>query len=400
LIIVSLDDTKFMKKKYLLLFFFFAFIKSYNSQVNLSVYSEVSIITAAPGAELYEAFGHSAIRIKDPVLQFDIIYNYGMFDFNAPNFYSNFTKGNMVYILANYDFKYFLESYKRDKRKVIEQVLNLTLQEKQKFFMYLENNALPENRNYNYDPYFNNCATKLKDITLSILGDKVVLIDENIEKNLSFRQLMNKEIPWNTWGNFGINLALGSKLDEKATSEQYMYLPKYVFAIFKDSQLYVRNQPENLIKKENVLLDFEDQKPKIAIFNPFLIFSIFSFIGLFITFSDFKKKKITKWLDFTLLFTTGILGVLIIFLWFFTDHSTAPNNFNFLWAFAPNLMIAFLMLKENQQKWMKYYFIVLSILLFIIPILWILEVQLFPVAVIPLLILLFIRYLFLSKTLK
>jgi hypothetical protein len=389
-----------MKKKYILLFFLFAFIKSYNSQVNLSVYSEVSLITAGPGTELFEAFGHSAIRIKDPVLQIDLIYNYGMFDFKAPNFYSNFTKGKLLYSLGRYNFEYFLESYKKDKRWVKQQVLNLTLQEKQTFFKYLENNALPENATYSYDPYFNNCATKLRDITISILGDKVVFIDENIDKNQSFRQLMNKEIHWNTWGNFGINLALGSKLDQKATSEQYMYLPKYVYAIFKNSQLFIRNQPENIILREDVLLDFEEQEAEISIFNPFLIFSILSFIGIFITVSDYKKEKRSKWLDFTILFTTGIAGILVIFLWFFTDHSTAPNNFNFLWAFAPNLIIAFLMLKKSQQKWIKYYFIFTFVLLINIPILWISEVQLFPVAVIPVLMLLFIRYLFLSKALK
>ncbi|PQJ81622.1 lipoprotein N-acyltransferase Lnb domain-containing protein [Polaribacter glomeratus] len=389
-----------MKKKYILLFFLFAFIKPYNSQVNLSVYSEVSLITAGPGTELFEAFGHSAIRIKDPVLQIDLIYNYGMFDFNAPNFYSNFTKGKLLYSLGRYNFEYFLESYKKDKRWVKQQVLNLTLQEKQTFFKYLENNALPENATYLYDPYFNNCATKLRDITISILGNKVVFIDENIDKNQSFRQLMNKEIHWNTWGNFGINLALGSKLDQKATSDQYMYLPKYVYAIFKNSQLFIRNQPENIILREDVLLDFEEQKQELSIFNPFLIFSILSFVGIFITISDYKKEKRSKWLDFTILFTTGVAGVLIIFLWFFTDHSTAPNNFNFLWAFAPNLIIAFLMLKNNQQKWMKFYFIFSLVLLINIPILWISEVQLFPVAVIPVLMLLFFRYLFLSKALK
>jgi hypothetical protein len=389
-----------MKKKYILLFFLFAFIKSYNSQVNLSVYSEVSLITAGPGSELFEAFGHSAVRIKDPVLQIDLIYNYGMFDFKAPNFYSNFTKGKLLYSLGRYNFEYFLESYKRDKRWVKQQVLNLTQQEKQTFFRYLENNLLTENATYSYDPYFNNCATKLRDITVSILGDKVVFIDENIEKNQSFRQLMNKEINWNTWGNFGINLALGNKLDQKATSEQYMYLPKYVYAIFKESQLFIRNQPENLILREDVLLDFEEQKQEIAVFNPFLIFSTLSLIGIFITFSDYKKEKRSKWLDFTILFTTGIVGTLVVFLWFFTDHSTAPNNFNFLWAFAPNLIIAFLMLKKNQQKWMRFYFIFSLVLLINIPILWISEVQLFPLAVIPVLILLFIRYLFLSKKLK
>ena len=389
-----------MKIKHLLFLFLFAFSKPLIAQINLSVYSEVSIITAAPGSELYEAFGHAAIRIHDPLLQIDVIYNYGMFDFNAPNFYSNFVKGKLLYSLARYNFNYFLESYKKDKRWVKQQVLNLTQEQKQLFFMYLENNALPENAAYLYDPYFNNCATKLRDITTTILGDKIGFMDDNLEQNLSFRQLMNKEIHWNTWGNFGINLALGSKLDQKATLEQYMYLPKYVNSIFNHSILYVRNQPENLIKREDLLLDFEDQKTEISFFNPFLIFSIFSFIGLFITFSDLKKKKISKWLDFTLLFTTGILGVLIIFLWFFTDHSTAPNNFNFLWAFAPNLIIAFLMLKKNQQKWIKYYFIFLIFLVITVPILWIREVQLFPVAVIPFLVLLFIRFLFLSKALK
>jgi hypothetical protein len=389
-----------MQKKYAVLLFLFVFTKSFYAQVNLSVYSEVSIITAGPGQELYEAFGHSAIRIKDPVLQLDLIYNYGMFDFNAPNFELNFTKGNMVYSLARYEFKYFLASYKRDKRWVKQQVLNLTQPERQAFFIFLENNALSKNKNYNYDPYFDNCATKLRDITTSILGDKVILSDKSLDKNRSFRQLMDKEIPWNTWGSFGINLALGSKLDQKADFTEYMYLPDYVHTIFKNSTLFIKNQPKKLIKREDVLLDFEEQKQSISFLNPFLIFSIVCLIGFFFTFSNFKKKKISKWFDFILLFTTGIIGILVVFLWFFTDHSTTPNNFNFLWAFAPNLVIAFLILKQQQQKWLNYYFKFLVFLLILIPILWFLEVQLFPVSVIPLLIILLVRYLLLSKKLN
>jgi hypothetical protein len=389
-----------MKKNYVFLFFLFLFTKSFYAQVNLSVYSEVSIITAGPGTELYEAFGHSAIRIKDPVLRLDLIYNYGMFDFNAPNFYSNFTKGNLLYRLGRYKFEYFLAGYKRDKRWVKQQVLNLNQDERQAFFMYLENNVLPENASYSYDPYFNNCATKLRDITTTILGDKVNLSDKNLDKNRSFRQLMDKEIPWNTWGSFGINLALGSKLDQKADFTQYMYLPDYVHSIFNNSTLFIQNQPKKLIKREDVLLDFEELKQKISIFNPFLIFSIISLIGIFLTYSDFKNKKRSKWIDFIILFTTGIVGVLIVFLWFFTDHSTTPNNFNFLWAFAPNLIIAFLILGQQQQKWLNYYFKFSLFLLIIIPILWIVKLQLFPIAVIPLLILLFTRYLFLSKRLN
>ena len=385
-------------KKLFFTFLFLAISITSKSQVQLSVYSEISIVTADAGNELFEAFGHSAIRIKDPVLQLDLVYNYGIFDFNAPNFYTNFTKGRLLYKLGRYQFKYFLESYKQDKRWVKQQVLNLTQQQRQAFFMYLEKNASPQNATYLYDPFFNNCASKLKDITTTILGDKVEFNDKEIEKELSFRTLMNREIHWNTWGGFGINLALGSKLDKTANLQQYMYLPDYVYTIFKNSTVYFKNQKQPLVKKEELLLDFPNRKQSIPFISPLLVFSIIALLGIFITYRDNKNQKRTKWLDTILLLTTGLVGFLILFLWFFTDHSTTPNNFNVLWAFAPNLIIVFLL--NKGKKWLSTYFIFLIFLLVIIPIIWITNIQHFPIAVIPLLILLFVRYLFLSKSFK
>ena len=385
-------------KKLFFTFLFLAISITSKSQVQLSVYSEISIVTADAGNELFEAFGHSAIRIKDPVLQLDLVYNYGIFDFNAPNFYTNFTKGRLLYKLGRYQFKYFLESYKQDKRWVKQQVLNLTQQQRQAFFMYLERNASPQNATYLYDPFFNNCASKLKDITTTILGDKVEFNDKEIEKELSFRTLMNREIHWNTWGGFGINLALGSKLDKTANLQQYMYLPDYVYTIFKNSTVYFKNQKKPLVKKEELLLDFPNRKQSLPLISPLLVFSIIALLGIFITYRDNKNQKRTKWIDTILLITTGLVGFLIVFLWFFTDHSTTPNNFNVLWAFSPNLIIVFLL--NKGKKWLSTYFIFLIFLLVIIPIIWITNIQHFPIAVIPLLILLFVRYLFLSKSFK
>jgi len=385
-------------KKLFFTFLFLAISITSKSQVQLSVYSEISIVTADAGNELFEAFGHSAIRIKDPVLQLDLVYNYGIFDFNAPNFYTNFTKGRLLYKLGKYQFKYFLESYKQDKRWVKQQVLNLTQQQRQAFFMYLERNASPQNATYLYDPFFNNCASKLKDITTTILGDKVEFNDKEIEKELSFRTLMNREIHWNTWGGFGINLALGSKLDKNANLQQYMYLPDYVYTIFKNSTVYFKNQKKPLVKKEELLLDFPNRKQSLPLISPLLVFSIIALLGIFITYRDNKNQKRTKWIDTILLITTGLVGFLIVFLWFFTDHSTTPNNFNVLWAFSPNLIIVFLL--NKGKKWLSTYFIFLIFLLVIITIIWITNIQHFPIAVIPLLILLFVRYLFLSKSFK
>ena len=386
-----------MKKKYFIYLLFLLLAKQNYGQLQLSVYSEISIVTAGPGAELYKAFGHSALRIKDPVLQLDLIYNYGMFDFNAPNFYSNFTKGKLIYKLGRYRFDYFLRSYNKDKRWVKEQVLNLTRDERQAFFVYLERNAAPNNASYFYDPYFNNCATKLRDITEEVLKDKVNWNDKNIETDLSFRQLMNREIPWNTWGSFGINLALGSKLDRKADFKEYMYLPDYVYSIFKNSDRQLENETDDLVKKETIILEYKELEQNGSLLSPLLIFSLIAIIGLFLTFKDYKNNSRSIVLDFILLFTTGIIGTLIIFLWFFTDHSTTPNNFNALWAFAPNLIIAFLLIKKRKKDWFSKYFKLLIVLLCIIPIIWIAGIQLLPLSILPLLILFLVRYLYLTK---
>jgi hypothetical protein len=387
-----------MKKKILpLLFLCFFSVTKDNAQVNLSVYSEISIVTAGPGEKLFEKFGHSAIRIKDPLLKLDLIYNYGVFDFNAPNFYSNFAEGTMYYVLARYDFKYFLASYKRDKRWLKQQVLNLNQVEKQQFFQYLENNALEENATYLYDPFFDNCATKLRDISKDILNGAVVLNSEKILNNKTLRKLMNQEIYWNTWGNFGINLIAGTILDVKRNQLAYAYLPDYIFKTFKNGKIERQGQLQPLIKREDTLLNFEEISSSPNLFSPINVFTFLLMIVVFITFRDTKNNKRTTSLDFIILFVTGLIGLMLTYLWLFSSHKTAPNNFNVLWAFLPNLVVAFLLQKVIVKKWLQKYIIALLACLGIILFLWLTGIQVFPIAVIPLLILLFVRYLFLYK---
>ena len=143
-----------------------------SQELKLSKQSEISIITVGPGEVLYEAFGHSAIRVKDSVLGMDNIFNYGLFDFNQPNFKLNFTKGKLLYKLGKRPFKNFVVNNYYQERWMKAQVLNLSQLEKQNMYALLEENALPQNAEYLYDPYFNNCATKLRDITKEILGNK------------------------------------------------------------------------------------------------------------------------------------------------------------------------------------------------------------------------------------
>ena len=387
-----------MKKKLLFLLLLCLFsIQINKAQVQLSVYSEISIVTAGPGEELYEKFGQSAIRVKDPVLNLDLIYNYGIFDFNAPNFYSNFADGKMYYLLARYDFKYFLASYKKDKRWLKQQVLNLNSVEKQQMFMYLENNVLKENATYLYDPFFDNCATKLRDILKLILTNAVILKSENIENNETLRGLMNHKIYWNTWGNFGINLIAGTILDAKRNQLEYTYLPDYLFKTFKNAKIKREQKLVDLVKREDILLNFDEIPTSSSLLSPLVVFTLLLLIVSFITLNDIKNKRRTKSLDFIIFFVTGLVGLLLTYLWMFSSHKTAPNNFNVLWAFVPNLYISFIIIKKNSKLWLQKYLLVLLIFLGIVPFLWIFRIQSFPMAIIPILVLLFIRYLFLYK---
>ena len=389
-----------MKKTCFFILFLFITLQEIQSQeLKLSVYSEISIITVGPGEVLFETFGHSAIRVKDSVLGMDTIFNYGLFDFNQPNFYLNFVKGKLIYKIGKQSFQNFVASNNYQKRWMKAQVLNLSQIEKQKMFQLLEVNSYPENANYLYDPYFNNCATKLRDITKEILGDQIQFPTSYSNEDYTMRQLMNKELPWNTWGNFGINLALGSTLDKAITAEEYMYLPDYVYLAFKNAKKSKNNATISLIKNENIILKFKEKEIITQWYNPFFVFSIILLLTIVITYRDQKRNKRSKWLDFLLFFVSGFLGLLICFLWFFTDHSTTPNNFNFLWAFAPNLCIGFVLLKRKMPSWISKYVMGYLVMLALTAIVWVFGIQQFSFAVLPIIAMLIVRNFYLYKLL-
>ena len=389
-----------MKQTFLFIFIFFVSIQhNFSQKLVLSDQSEISIITAGPGDVLYEAFGHSAIRVKDPTLNLDIIFNYGLFDFNQPNFYVNFVKGRLLYRLGKQSFRRFITSYDYQQRWVKDQVLNLSLVDRKKIFEYLNKNSLPENAEYLYDPYFNNCATKLRDIAKEILGNKIQFPSSFSDENFTLRQLMNQELPWNTWGSFGINLALGNTLDKELIADNYMYLPDYVHKGFQKATITENKITTPLVLEERQLLRYTEKQIKIQWYNPFFVFSLLLLITIVVTFRDQKRNIRSKWLDFTLFFVTGVLGIIICFLWFFTDHYTAPNNFNLLWAFVLNFFVAFILLKSRIPSWISKYLLFYLFLLFGAIVTSFIGLQQFSNAVFPIMALLFLRTFYIYRLL-
>lgn len=166
-----------------------ASLSAFAQEILLTNKAEISIITCGPDPnELYSAFGHSAVRVKDPANGIDYAFNYGVFDFDQPNFYLNFARGRNYYMLAVYNYSDFERAYKRDGRFIHEQVLQLTTFQRDKIFNFLMWNAQPENRTYRYDYYHDNCATRIRDILIKQLGEDLTVDSTFFEATHSFRQ--------------------------------------------------------------------------------------------------------------------------------------------------------------------------------------------------------------------
>jgi len=361
---------------------------------DLSENAEISVITIGPGSSLNDAFGHSAFRIKDTKKGLDLVFNYGVYDFEAPNFILKFTQGKLDYLIGLNRFDNFYNAYTAQNRSITSQILNLSSTEKQQLFNYLINNYKPENRRYLYDFLFNNCATKIKEVTNLATQNT---IDFNIPKDYSeatFRTLIQNNLNKNSWESLGIDIALGSVIDRYATPEQHMFLPKNIHSFFDIATIQNSNTP--LVKTRKTLFKASAKnKTSNFIFSPLFLFGILGLVIVFITYNDFKTGKRTKTLDFILFGVTGLAGVVIMLLWFATDHQTTKNNYNLLWANPLNLILLFQILKTTLPNWVNKFLKFLIILLCLLVFHWVTGVQVFAIALIPLLIALFIRYVFL-----
>ncbi len=373
------------------------------TQINtLAKDAEISIITIGPGKQLYDSFGHNAIRVSDPSNGKDLAFNYGTFDFNTPNFYIKFGQGKLPYALSVSTYDGFLRNYIAEKRWIKQQKLDLTYGEKIAIFEFLLNNAQPSNREYQYDFFLDNCATRIRDVLAVNLGSKLSYQDKQYAPFLySFRELIQQRLHWNSWGSLGIDIALGAVIDRTANPWEHQFLPDYVFESLKSATITRNNKTSALIKKETTINNPGPRARNTAfLLSPFFVFLVIALGIVYRTLRDSKQQKRSRWLDTVLFFVTGIVGVLLLVLWLATDHTATINNYNILWAFPVNLIFCTLLSKKTPKKWLSRYLSFLIILLILLVVHWCTGVQVFAGALLPLLIALFIRYVYVIRYLK
>ncbi|WKN30969.1 DUF4105 domain-containing protein [Porifericola rhodea] len=366
--------------------------------VFISPQSKISLITCAPGSALFEAFGHSAIRVHDPVTGFDMAYNYGVFDFDQPNFYVNFAKGYLLYKLGTAEFNRFLYQYSYFDRTVKEQVLNLTYEQKSRVFNFLRINSLPENQNYYYDYFFDNCATRPRDVLMEVLGD-TLQFDYSYADTLdySIRDLIDiyiEDKDQHAWGDLGIDLGLGAKIDRKATPFEYMYQPEYLFKAFASARLQNADGSDRpLVALTNTLYEGRSSTPNLeTLLTPATVFWVLFALVVLGTFYEYKVKKHKFYLfDLVFFLLLSLYGCLVIFLWFFTNHISAANNWNLLWGFPTHFIALFFLLIDKFKVMLKYHFMVTALLAAFALCFWTVLPQELHYSIMPLLLIIIIR---------
>ena len=352
----------------------------------LSDSAEISVMTLGPyQGEVYSAFGHSAMRVYDPKQGFDYVFNWGVFDFDQPNFYLNFARGRNFYMLGVHPYDLFRDYYIRHNRYIHEQVLNLAPEQNQKLYEYLLWNQRDENRSYRYDYFYDNCATRIRDVITKVFGDSVKFDTSYITTNYSIRDLTDIYLKHQPWGDLGIDICLGLPMDKKASPYEYMFLPDYIESSF--DRATINNIP--IVKEKISVYESGGEDYPRSLFHPLNVFILIAVIALAISVWDFKRKKLSTWFDAILFSTTGAIGLLLFLLWVATDHGAAARNFNLLWALPTNLVAAFAFYKS--PKWLKKYFLVTAVISALTLVSWPLLPQKLNYFLVPLVIALLIR---------
>ena len=345
-------------------------LTAFSQKFRLSPEAEISIITCGPWqGEVYSAFGHNAIRVYDPVNRIDDAYNYGVFDFNQPNFYLNYTRGLLLFKLGVYPYPDFRNIYIYYNRSVTEQVLNLSDLQKQAVYDFLEWNARPENETYRYDYFYNNCATQVRDVFVKVLQDSIHFDASFIKTDYTIRQLTDLYLQEQPWGDLGIDICLGLPMDKHASPYEYMFLPDYVERAFDHATLKKANGEIPVVREKRLVFTAQPENTAPGFYPPWVVFGAFLVISAGLSVYDLRRKKLSKWFDLPVFGIVGLVGILLFILWTATDHAAAAQNFNLLWA-LPTHVVAFLIYRKKSGPFLKKYFLFASVLTVVLLATW------------------------------
>ena len=319
---------------------------------------QISLLTCSPGKEVWAQYGHTAIRYYDKESGEDLAINYGIFSLDQTYFIPRFVLGMTDYRMGVQPMDMFLAQYSYEGRGVIEQVLNLSAEDKEVIYKALQENMKPENVVYRYNYFFDNCTTRARDMLVNHLHGKVVY--PPAEEDATFRSMIHK---WNNkyeWSQFGEDLLLGVNADRKTTKSEQQFLPENLRSDFDKA----RYNGKPLVKETNVLLDAETEVAEPAFpLSPLSIALIFAVISLVMMLFSYRRQQVYWAWDLALMLTSGLMGI-IFFIMIFSQHPCVSLNFILLFFNPLPLFFLYSTIKKKKIIWWKIWGVLIILGLF------------------------------------
>ena len=321
--------------------------------------AQVSVLTCAPGDELYSIFGHSALRVQDLAQRpaVDRVFNYGTFQFND-GFYARFLRGELVYTLSAAPYHHFQREYFDTSRGMREQTLDLTPLQVAKVAEFLYWNARPENRDYRYEFFYDNCSSRILDVLRGVLREELH-VPCPVRADSSYRQLLWPNLGAMPAVRFGMDIVLGMPADAKLGACGDAYLPDHLFVHLDEATLVDSLGRRPLVSRtESLLPHLLDREPEGAGWPAAAAWALLLIIAV-----EWRTGR--RAISVVLPWIAGLTGLLMAALWFATAHTDTRLNLNLLWAF-PGLLIPWRKLRR-ASAWAAASFAMLFVVFEFLP---------------------------------
>ena len=352
----------------------------------------LSLLTCAPGEEIYSLFGHTAIRYENPSQGVDVVFNYGLFSFDTPNFIFRFSLGETDYQLGATNYSHFAGEYAFFGRSVWQQTLNLTNEEKIELIRLLQENHRPENRVYRYNFFYDNCATRPRDKIEESIAGKVIYPTEPQDGSRSFRDIVHQYCKGHPWARFGIDLCIGSEADQPITQRQMMFAPFYLMNSFAGAQIKNDSIQRPLTEASELIVDATPEEDESGwIPTPLQCALLLFILTAGATIYGIRRRTGLWGVDLFLFGAAGIVGCVLAFLALFSEHPAVSSNFLLL-VFHPGQLLFLPYIIYCVRKGKKCWYLTLNlVVLTLFIVLFPLIPQRFDFAVVPLALCLLIR---------
>ena len=318
---------------------------------------EVSLLTCSPHEEIYSLYGHSALRWHDMRQNGlnagnDIVFNWGIFNFNKPYFVLRFVFGLTDYELGPIPYQPFCNYYQEWGSSVTEQVLNLTPEEKMRLQAALAENLKPENRIYRYNYFYDNCSTRPRDIIEKCLNGRLEYAQRE-DYTPSYREMVSLCTRNHPWATFGNDMLLGVKADFATDLREQEFLPENLMYDFDHAQIYAAGEYRPLVKERRIpvlpgVQVIEQDFPLSPMECALILLALTAVIMLI----EWKSGKRQVWYDVILMTIQGLAGC-VLFVMLFSQHPTTSTNLQILLLNPLPLFFIPSVIRQNVTRWQK-----------------------------------------------